>query len=166
MSHQYKEFTTCLPQRWKMIPTKIEDKDAIIKRYRVRSTGKHGATLETSIPREVFEREARRQNMTVQEALRNLIAVWHYDGFHGLFLTFQKPSRHESETQQSPPTLEHEIPNPKSKAMQQANCNDSSTQVNYPRAREKYGKLETVTMEVDGQLVINPILREVKAHVE
>ena len=31
---------------------------------------------------------------------------------------------------------------------------------------EKHGKVEAVTMEVDGQLIIRPILREAETHAE
>jgi len=67
----------------------IDEKDVIIKRYRIRSTGKDGATLETSIPREVFDREARRLGMTVEDALEKLVAVWRFNGFRGLHLSFE-----------------------------------------------------------------------------
>jgi hypothetical protein len=52
-------------------------------------TGKEGRTVETSIPREVFEREARRHGLTFAEALDKLAAVWRYDSFAGLFLCFE-----------------------------------------------------------------------------
>lgn len=68
---------------------KIDDKNVLIKRYKIRTTGKQGATLETSIPREVFEREARRLGLTVEEALAQLEAVWRFNNFHGLHLSFE-----------------------------------------------------------------------------
>jgi len=68
---------------------KIDDKDVIIKRYKIRTTGKQGATLETSIPREVFEREARQLGLTVEEALAQLQAVWRFNNFRGLHLSFE-----------------------------------------------------------------------------
>ena len=68
----------------------LNDKELIIKRYKIRSVGKQKASIETTIPREVFEREARRHTMTTKEALDKLEAVWHYDGFHGLYLSFEK----------------------------------------------------------------------------
>ena len=75
---------------WKMEENiRLDDKNVIIKTYRVRTTGKNGATLETSIPREVFEREARRQGLTVEEALQRLMAVWRFDSFIGLHLSFE-----------------------------------------------------------------------------
>lgn len=73
---------------------KIDDKDVIIKRYKIRPTGKAGATLETSIPKEVFEREARRLGLTFEEALEKLEAVWRFNDFHGLLLSFE-PSKKE-----------------------------------------------------------------------
>ena len=67
----------------------IDDKKVIIKKYRVRSTGKQGATLETSIPKEVFEREARRLNLSLEDALQKLVAVWRFNSFRGLHLSFE-----------------------------------------------------------------------------
>jgi len=75
---------------------KLDDKEVIIKKYRIRPTGREGATLETSIPREVFEREARRLGLTVEEALEKLEAVWRYNSFRGLHLSFE-PTEKEAE---------------------------------------------------------------------
>jgi hypothetical protein len=74
-----------------------KDANLIIKRYKLRVTGKEGRTVETSIPREVVEREARRQGLTLTEALKKLVAVWRYDSFAGLFLCFE-PVDQGSET--------------------------------------------------------------------
>jgi len=68
----------------------LVDEEVIIKRYKVRTTGNQNASIETTIPREAFEREARRQGMTVEEAVRNLTAVWRYNSFRGLHLSFEK----------------------------------------------------------------------------
>jgi len=68
---------------------KIDDKHVIIKRYKIRRTGKAGATLETSIPREVFEREARGLGLTYEEALKKLEVVWRFNNFRGLYLSFE-----------------------------------------------------------------------------
>ena len=75
----------------------LDDKHVIIKTYRIRPTGKNGATLETSIPREVFEREARMQGLTVQEALEKLLAVWRYNSFRGLHLDFELKELHRKQ---------------------------------------------------------------------
>lgn len=68
----------------------LNDKQVIIKRYKIRSVGNAQATIETTIPKEVFEREARRNGMTLKEALTRLTAVWRFDGFNGLYLSFEK----------------------------------------------------------------------------
>lgn len=73
----------------KTIQIELNEKEILKKTYKVRSTGKNGATLETSIPREVFEREARRLGFTVEEALKKLVAVWRYNSFRGLHLSFE-----------------------------------------------------------------------------
>lgn len=67
----------------------INDSEVIIKRYSVRRTGRKGRSLETTIPREVFEREARKQNMNPREALKKLDAVWRFNSFKGLHLSFE-----------------------------------------------------------------------------
>jgi hypothetical protein len=67
----------------------IDEKKVYMKRYRVRPTGTCGSTLETSIPREAFERECRGQGLTVEEGLEKLDAVWRFDSFKGLHLTFE-----------------------------------------------------------------------------
>lgn len=67
----------------------LDDKECYIKRYKIRPTGKDGATIETSIPREVFEREARKLGLTPEEATETLVAVWRYGNFPGLFLMFE-----------------------------------------------------------------------------
>ncbi len=69
----------------------INENDVIKKRYKIRRTGApNGRSIETSIPPEVFEREARRYGMTVSEAIEKLRVVWHYNSFSGLHLEFEK----------------------------------------------------------------------------
>lgn len=67
----------------------LDDPNLIVKIYKVRRTGRYGTSLETTIPREVFEREARRLGMTVKEAVKKLRAVWRYNSFEGLHLSFE-----------------------------------------------------------------------------
>jgi hypothetical protein len=67
----------------------LDDENVLIKRYKVRATGNQTASIETTIPREAFEREARRQGMTFKEALGKLTAVWRYNSFRGLYLSFE-----------------------------------------------------------------------------
>jgi len=68
----------------------INDENVLIKRYKVRATGNQTASIETTIPKEAFEREARRQGMSIKEALEKLTAVWRYNSFRGLHLSFEK----------------------------------------------------------------------------
>lgn len=68
----------------------LSDEKLIIKRYKVRSVGNQNASIETTIPKEAFEREARRLGMTVEEAIRNLVAVWRFNSFKGLHLSFER----------------------------------------------------------------------------
>jgi len=67
----------------------IDDKKVFIRKYKIRLTGREGSTLQTSIPREVFEREARRLGLSYKEALAKLRAVWRFNDFAGLYLNFE-----------------------------------------------------------------------------
>ena len=67
----------------------IDAKNVLIRKYAIRRTGHKGSSLETTIPREVFEREARRLNMLPEEAIEKLDAVWRFNSFHGLHLNFE-----------------------------------------------------------------------------
>jgi len=69
---------------------KLSDEEVMIKRYKIRTTGNQNASIETTIPKEAFEREARRQGMTVEEGLRKLVAVWRFNSFQGLHLSFEE----------------------------------------------------------------------------
>lgn len=78
----------------------IDDRKVIIKKYKVRTTGKQGSTLETSLPKEAFEREARRFGLPFCEALEKLVAVWRFNNFHGLHLSFELAEKRSSENEQ------------------------------------------------------------------
>jgi len=68
----------------------LKDKRLLIKRYKIRAQGWKGRSIVTTIPREVIEREARRLGMDVEEAIKNLEAVWRYNFFQGLYLTLER----------------------------------------------------------------------------
>jgi hypothetical protein len=67
----------------------IDDKKAIVKRYKLRTAGAQGATIEITLPKEAVEREARRLGIGEQEASERLIGVWRYNNFRGLHLDFE-----------------------------------------------------------------------------
>ena len=69
---------------------RLEDNELYIKKYKIRATGNQTASIETTIPKEAFEREARRKGMTLKEALKKLTAVWRYNNFRGLHLSFEE----------------------------------------------------------------------------
>ena len=79
----------------------LSDEKVIIKRYKIRQTGRAGSTLETTIPREAFEREARRLGMPPEEAIVRLNAVWRFNDFHGLHLSFEKKEKLRQISQKS-----------------------------------------------------------------
>ena len=72
-----------------MTETNTNDKSAIVKKYKLRTAGAQGATMEITLPREAVEREARCLGLTEEEAVKKLIGVWRYNGFKGLHLDFE-----------------------------------------------------------------------------
>jgi hypothetical protein len=77
----------------------IDDKKAIVKRYKLRTAGAQGATIEITLPKEAVEREARRLGISEEEAVEKLIGVWRFNSFRGLHLDFElKPTKTETET--------------------------------------------------------------------
>ena len=72
---------------------KLSDEEVIIKRYKIRTTGNQNASVETTIPREAFEREARRLGYKPEEAVEELEAVWRFNNFRGLHLSFEPKGR-------------------------------------------------------------------------
>lgn len=71
---------------------RLKDEQVIIRKYKVRRTGKGKKTLETSIPREAFDREARKLGLLPEKAIDMLDAVWRYNSFDGLHLSFERKS--------------------------------------------------------------------------
>ena len=67
----------------------LDDPNMLVKIYKIRRTGYQGYSLETTIPREIFEREARRNDLSFDEALGLLRAVWRYGNFKGSYLAFE-----------------------------------------------------------------------------
>jgi energy-converting hydrogenase A subunit M len=74
------------------IDIELDERQIIKKKYRIRTTGKNNASLETTIPREVFEREARRLGLSFEEAIERLVCVWRFNSFKGLHLSFEPAS--------------------------------------------------------------------------
>lgn len=70
----------------------VDDKDVIVKKYKLRKAGAQGATIEITVPKEAVEREARRLGVSEQEVVEALLGVWKYDSFPfpGLVLQFEK----------------------------------------------------------------------------
>ena len=73
----------------------IDEKDVLRKRYRLRTTGHEGRSIETTIPPEVVEREARRVGLSVLEYLNLFVAEWSYNDFRGLHLDFVRKELNE-----------------------------------------------------------------------
>lgn len=67
----------------------IDDKKAIVKKYKLRTAGAQGATIEITLPRQAVEREARNLGISEEEAVEKLMGVWRYNSFRGLHLDFE-----------------------------------------------------------------------------
>ena len=75
----------------------LKDEELFIKTYKVRQPAKDRHSIQTTVPIEAFERDARRHKMTFQEALEKLRAVWRYNKFDGLHLSFEPCDDKEKE---------------------------------------------------------------------
>lgn len=67
----------------------LDDKEVITKKYKLRTAGDQGATIEITLPKEAVEREARRLGVSEESAVEKLIGVWRYNSFKGLHLVFE-----------------------------------------------------------------------------
>ena len=67
----------------------FNDKNAIVKKYKLRTAGAQGATIEITLPKEAVEREARLLGISEEEAVEKLRGVWRYNSFRGLHLDFE-----------------------------------------------------------------------------
>jgi len=67
----------------------INKEKALRRRYVLRKTG-NGRSFETTIPREVVEREARGKGLEIDEFLEEYVAEVLYGDFHGVHITFTK----------------------------------------------------------------------------
>ena len=76
-----------------MTMLELDDTEVIQKRYKLRRMS--NKCIETTIPFEVFAREARRAGLTPEQALKQLEAVWRYNSFHGLHLSFEEKEKFE-----------------------------------------------------------------------
>ena len=66
----------------------LEDTEVIMKKYKIRREGR-GKTVAVTIPYNVFEREMRRLGVNPNKAEDTTDAVWRYNSFHGLHLSFE-----------------------------------------------------------------------------
>lgn len=67
----------------------LDDKKVIVKKYKLRTAGAKGATIEITLPKEAVEREARRLGISEQEVAKKLVGVWRFNNFRGLHLDFE-----------------------------------------------------------------------------
>lgn len=63
--------------------------DTYTKVYKLRATGREGATIEVSIPKAVIERAAKRCGLSITEFIERYQAVAHYNNFDGVYYRFE-----------------------------------------------------------------------------
>jgi len=68
----------------------LDDKKLILKKYKLRTAGAQGATIEITVPKAAVEREARRLGINEDEATDKLLGVWRFNSFRGLHLDFER----------------------------------------------------------------------------
>ena len=68
----------------------LDDKKLILKKYKLRTAGNQGATIEITVPKAAVEREARRLGISEEEAVDKLLGVWRFNSFRGLHLDFER----------------------------------------------------------------------------
>jgi len=73
----------------RQVVIRLDDPNLLLKKYRLRKTGGYGRSIETTIPQEAFDREAKRLGLSRDEALEILQAVWRYGDFPGIYLAFE-----------------------------------------------------------------------------
>jgi len=80
----------------------LDDKKLIVKKYKLRTAGAQGATIEITLPKGAVERDARRLGLSEEEAVEKLVGVWRYDSFPGLHLSFETKKERKQVTKQDP----------------------------------------------------------------
>ena len=66
----------------------IDDNEVLIQKYKVRLAGR--STIEVTIPPVAFEREMRRLGVDPNKAHKEVDAIWRFNSFHGLHLSFKE----------------------------------------------------------------------------
>ena len=67
----------------------LDDKKVIVRKYKLRTAGARGATIEITLPKHAVEREARRLGLSEEDAVERMMGVWRYNSFSGLHLDFE-----------------------------------------------------------------------------
>jgi len=69
----------------------IDLQSALTKNYNIRFNGPY--ILETTLPKDVLEREARVQGMSLSEYVRSFELIWHYGSFPGMYVEFRRKDK-------------------------------------------------------------------------
>jgi hypothetical protein len=66
-----------------------DNTDNYRREYRIRRAIPGSRTVEVTFPYEVVEREARRHGISIEEFLKNFVAVAQFNGLNGVLYTFE-----------------------------------------------------------------------------
>ena len=68
-------------------PIIIDEKELYTKRYKLRPTSKDGkGSIETTLPPEVLEKEARKYGLSMSELCDRMEVEWRYNNFRGIHM--------------------------------------------------------------------------------
>lgn len=73
----------------------IDPEDAYRRTYRLRKTGDRGLSIEMTIPKAAIEKIARREDISIDEALERFRAEAYYDDFDGVYVRFTEVTENE-----------------------------------------------------------------------
>ena len=80
-------------------PIIIDEKEVYIKRYKLRPTSKNGkGSIETTIPPDVLEKEARKRGVSVPELCDCMEAEWRYNSFRGIHMILVEKAEKKGES--------------------------------------------------------------------
>lgn len=87
----------------------MELKNSYRAQYKMRSTGKNGASTIITLPPVVVEREASKRGLTTAEFIEQFRVVAHFNNFDGVFYSFETPREKTSwQTESSVPGVPEE----------------------------------------------------------
>ncbi|MFA5186383.1 MAG: hypothetical protein WC551_07910 [Patescibacteria group bacterium] len=69
----------------------IDLQTSLTKNYNMRYNGPY--ILETTLPKDVLEREARVQGVSLSDFVRSFELIWYYGSFPGMYVEFRRKGK-------------------------------------------------------------------------